>query len=343
MSAPAGPPVREIGIVLYPGAQLAAVHGLTDLFGIANRMAAEARLNAGRPLRITHWSPDGDGEREIRCVYRSDPSAAPQPGILILPPTLVSLPDPATCASLVRWLRRHHARGVRLVSVCSGVFLVAGTGLLDGRTVSTHRRCAQALVESHPAVGVDTEARIIDHADILTAGGFMAWVDVGLILVERLLGAAVRAETARFVCSDATAGQAPHFAGLAPRHAHDDPAVRRAQAFIHVRDGQGVSLASLAAAALLGRRTLLRRFASATGMTPMEYCRAVRLARARELLEAGRLPLQEIAGNLGYGDLSSFARAFRRAHGAPPGAFRKQHGGDVGGQAGCQPRLPAGA
>jgi transcriptional regulator GlxA family with amidase domain len=342
MIPPGGPP-GEIGIVLYPGAQMAAVHGLTDLFGIANRFAAEARPGDRPPLRITHWRPAQAGAKEILCVYRSEPREVPEPGILILPPTLASLPDSETCAGIAHWLQRHHARGVRLVSVCSGVFLVAGTGLLDGRTVSTHRSCARALVESHPGVAVDTEARIIDHTDVLTAGGFMAWVDVGLVLVERLLGAAVRTETARFVQFDHRASEAPQRAGFKPRPAHDDMAVRRAQEFIHTRDGQRVSLTSLADAARLGRRTLLRRFANATGMTPIEYCRAVRLARARELLEAGHLPLKEVAGSLGYVDATSFARAFRRAHDMPPGAFRKRHGGGNAGQLVGQPGSPAGA
>jgi transcriptional regulator GlxA family with amidase domain len=265
----------------------------------------------------------------MACVYRSEPGAAVRPGILILPPTLSRLPDPETCASIAHWLQRQHAQGVRLVSVCSGVFLIAGTGLLDGRTVSTHRRCARALIETYPQVAVDTEARVIDLTDVLTAGGFMAWVDVGLILVERLLGRAVRAETARFIRFDPSANEAPHFAGFTPQHTHSDMAVRKAQEFIHVRDGQGVSVATIAGAAGLERRTFLRRFTSATGLTPMEYCRAVRLARARELLEAGSMPLQKIAASLGYADVSSFARAFRRTLGVPPGTYRQQHGDGV--------------
>src|SRR3712207_4791821 len=193
----------EIGIVVYPGAQMAAVHGLTDIFGIASRLAAEGRLDEGLPLQVTHWSPGPRGN--IVCVYRSEPSAVARPGILVLPPTLSRLPDPETCEIIAQWLHRQHAQGVRLVSVCSGVFLIAGTGLLDGRTVSTHRRCARALIETYPQVTVDTEARMIDLTDVLTAGGFMAWVDVGLILVERLLGGAVRAETARFIRYDPSA------------------------------------------------------------------------------------------------------------------------------------------
>ena len=319
---------EEIGIVLYPGAQLAAVHGLTDLFGIATRLSPEALRDGGARLRVTHWSPGNGG---ISCVYRSEPSAAPRPGILILPPTLGDLPDPDTCAAIGRWLLGQHAQGVGLVTICSGVFLVAGTGLLDGRRISTHRSCARALMDGFPNIAVDAEERIIEYPDILTAGGFMAWVDVALLLIERAFGAAVRAETARFVLTGHAAGAAPHFAGFTPRQAHGDTAIRKAQEFVHLRDGQGVSLASMAAAARLERRTFLRRFTSATGVAPIEYCRAVRIARAREWLEASNMPLKKIAETLGYGDVSSFARAFRRAHGVPPAAYRRLHGGAIAG------------
>lgn len=327
----AGAAPREIGIVVYPGAQPAAVLGLTDLFGIAARLAADSRPGAVSPLRVSHWAPDRDGA--IRCCHCSEPGAAPRPGILILPPTLSRLPDPGTCARIARWLRDHHARGVRLATVCSGAFLVAGTGLLDGRTVSTHRSCAAALIEAYPAVGIDTEARMIDLGDVLTAGGFMAWVDVGLLLIERLLGEAVRRDTARFVRHDPSAGPGQAFSGLPGRQGHGDGAVQRAQEFVHVRDGRDVSLASVAAAAGLERRTLLRRFTAATGLTPMDYARAVRLARGRELLAGGTMPLQRVAASLGYADLSSFSRAFRRAYGVSPGAVRAQ-AGSAGGEAG---------
>lgn len=326
---------KEIGIVLYPGAQLAAVHGLTDLFGIASRFSAatrrpEAAQIGATPLRVTHWSPrNGD----ISCVYRSEPSAAPRPGILIFPPTLGDLPDPDTCAAIGRWLLGQHAQGVGLVTICSGVFLVAGTGLLDGRMISTHRICAQALTDSFPNVLVDVEEPMIEHPDILTAGGFMAWVDVALLLIARLFGEAVRAETARFVLTGQTARVPPHFAGFTPRQSHGDHAVRRAQEFVHLRDGQGITLSSMAGAARLERRTFLRRFKSATGMTPIEYCHAVRIARARELLEAGNMPLKKIAETLGYVDVSSFARAFRRTYGVPPAAHRRLHGGATTGEA----------
>lgn len=330
----AGSDRKEIGIVLYPGAQLAAVHGLTDLFGIAGRFAAKIGRDGGTSLVVSHWSL-ADGE--ISCVYRSEPSTGPsRPAILILPPTLGDLPDPRACTAIGQWLLRQHGQGVALATICSGVFLVAGTGLLDGRRVSTHRICAPALMDGFPGIAADAETRMIEHPDILTAGGFMAWVDVALVLIERLLGGPVRDETARFALGGHGAGAAPHFAGFAPRHAHGDAAVRRAQEFVHLRDGQGASLASMAAAARLERRTFLRRFMKATGMTPVDYGRAVRIARACEILEAGDMPLKRIAETLGYGDVSSFARAFRRAHGVPPGAYRRLHGGALAGEGGSE-------
>jgi transcriptional regulator GlxA family with amidase domain len=236
-------------------------------------------------------------------------------------------PDPDIPTGVVSWVRNRHAAGTMLVSLCSGTFILAATGLMDGQSVATHQICAQPLARRFPKIVVDTDRRIIDHGDIITAGGFLSWVDIGLFLVDRILGPELRAETARFILDDPAAGEAPYFAGFAPPLTHGDRAVLKAQEWVHMRDGRGVSLAAIATAAGLERRTLLRRFASATGVTPVEYCRLIRIARARELLEGGDTSQKEIAQSLGYKDVASFARAFRKAIGSAPGAYRKRFGG----------------
>jgi transcriptional regulator GlxA family with amidase domain len=316
-----------IGIVLYPGVQPACVNGLTDLFGIASRIVPEQQRPGRSPLRVTHWQSTHASDTRFFCVYDSAPGQTPQPRLLIIPPTMTNLPDPVIPSGVVRWLRKQHAAGATLVSLCSGAFILGKTGLVAGRSVATHRICAEALAKRFPQIVVDTKRRIIDHGDIITAGGFLSWVDVGLFLVERFLGAAVRVETARFVLSDPVASEVRYFAGFAPPLAHGDRAVLKAQEWIHLKDGRGISLGSIASAAGLERRTLLRRFANATGMTPMGYCRAVRIARARELLEGGSSPQKLIAQSLGYNDVASFARVFRKAVGLAPGAYRKKFGG----------------
>jgi transcriptional regulator GlxA family with amidase domain len=239
---------------------------------------------------------------------------------------MVDLPDPGIPAGVVSWLRSRYACGAKLVSVCSGAFILAATGLLAGRSVSTHRICAEALAKRFPGISVDSNQRIIDHSDIITSGGFLSWVDVGLLLVDKILGSAVRVETARFILSDPAASETRYFPGFALRQTHGDTAVLKAQEWVHIRDGRDVSLASMVAAAKLERRTFLRRFANATGMTPIEYCRAVRIARARELLQSGNTPQKDIAQSLGYKDVASFARVFRKVTGLAPGAHRKSFG-----------------
>jgi transcriptional regulator GlxA family with amidase domain len=317
----------EIGIVNYPGAQVATILGLTDLFGIASTIAVDQRRSGQTGLRVTHWKPIDSFDTNLSCVYDSAPSGSPQPRILIIPPTLVNLPNPDVPAGVVAWVRNRHAAGATLVSLCSGTFILAETGLVDGQSVATHQICARALAKRFPKIVVDTNRRIIDHGDIITAGGFLSWVDLGLFLVDRTLGPAIRAETARFVLADPAAGEARYFTGFAPPQMHGDRAVLKAQEWVHMRDGRGVSLAAMATAAGLERRTLLRRFASATGMTPIEYCRGVRIARARELLEGGDTSQKQIAQSLGYKDVASFARVFRKAVGSAPGAYRKTAGG----------------
>ena len=318
---------HEIGIVHYPGAQVACILGLTDLFGVASTIALDQRRSGQSTLRVTHWQPLHSRDANLSCVYDSAPRGGPTPRTLIIPPTMVDLPDPDVPAGVVSWVRIRHAAGATLVSLCSGAFILAETGLVDGKSVATHQICAEALAKRFPQIVVDVNRRIIDHGDIVTAGGFLAWVDLGLFLVARILGPAMRAETARFVLSDSAAGEAArYFTDFAPPQTHGDRAVLKAQEWVHMRDGRGVSLAAMATAAGLERRTLLRRFASATGMTPIEYCRAVRVARARELLEEGDTSQKQIAQSLGYKDVASFARVFRKAVGSPPGAYRKRFG-----------------
>jgi transcriptional regulator GlxA family with amidase domain len=317
---------HEIGIVHYPGAQVACILGLTDLFGVASTIALDQRRSRQSPLRVTHWKPIHCGAANLSCVYDSAPRGSSKPRTLIIPPTMVNLPDPDVPAGVVSWVRNRHAAGTTLVSLCSGAFILAETGLVDGLSVATHQICAEALAKRFPQIVVDTSRRIIDHGDIITSGGFLSWVDLGLFLVDRIFGPAMWAKTARFVLSGPSAGEARYFTGFAPPQTHGDRAVLKAQEWVHMRDGRGVSLAAMATAAGLERRTLLRRFASATGMSPMEYCRAVRIARARELLEGGDTSQKQIAQSLGYKDVASFARVFRKVVGLAPGAYRKRFG-----------------
>jgi transcriptional regulator GlxA family with amidase domain len=254
------------------------------------------------------------------------PGTPPRPRFIVIPLTLADRPSSEQLRSVAAWLRALHAGGTGLGSVCSGAFILAETGLLGGRLMATHWVCADELRERFPDIRVDSQIRIVDYGDIVTVGGFMAWVDMGLRLVERFLGASVAEETARFLLDRPGADQAAYFQGFSPKLAHGDEAILRAQQMIHASDGREISLDALAEGARLERRTLLRRFARATGMTPIEYSRNVKMARARELLEFSPKTPKELAWELGYEDPAAFARAFRRMVGMSPADYRRQFG-----------------
>jgi transcriptional regulator GlxA family with amidase domain len=294
------PATNEIGIVVYPGVQAAPVHGLTDLFGIAAFIALDQQRHDPVTLRVTHWRPAHSRDAKLSCVYDSDPRGSPQPRTLIIPPTMVDLPNPSVPAGVVAWLRSRHAGGAKLVAVCSGAFLLAETGLVAGRWVSTHRICAEALAKRFPEIHVDTRRRIIDHGDIITAGGFMAWVDIGLLLVDRILGSVVKAETARFILSEPAASEARYFAGFAPRQAHGDTAVLKAQDWVHIRDGRDVSACFHGSGGGTGKAHVPPPVRECNGhdtdriLSSYSYCASARAPGVREHASKGDRPIPPV-------------------------------------------------
>lgn len=314
----------EIGLLLYPGVQLAAVYGLGDLFAVANRMAASQGREGPAELRISHWQADGQA-----APKRVHDSAAQQEGcpqVVILCPCLEPVPERGVGEPYSSWLRERHAKGATLASVCAGAFLLAEAGLLDGRSVTTHWALGAQLSTRYPAVRVLPERMIVDDGDVMTAGGVMAWTDLGLALVARLLGATIAAETARFLVVDLHRASQLHFSSFTPVFDHGDAAILAVQ---HWLQGQAVidtSLGSMAERAGLGERTFLRRFRTATGFNPTQYCQQLRVAKARDLLEFSRQSIDQVAWQVGYRDSGAFRSVFARLVGLSPGDYRKRFG-----------------
>ena len=315
----------EIGLVLYPGAQQAAVLGLTDLFAVANREALSHLPHAEPPLRITHWQQSSPDTLPRRVFDSAPDSTAPAIlSALILPPTLDDPVGVAKTGTLSAWLRARHTEGVTLTSVCAGAFPLAATGLLAGRKMTTHWAYATLLQERHPDVRVDADQLIIDDGDIITAGGLMAWTDLGLRLVDRLLGPTVMIETARTLLVDPPGREQRYYSLFSPRLTHADAAVLKLQHWLQATQAKEMALPILAAQAGLQERTLLRRFQKATGMTTTEYCQRLRVGRAQELLQFDTASVERVAWDVGYSDTGAFRKVFTRIVGLSPSDYRRR-------------------
>jgi transcriptional regulator GlxA family with amidase domain len=313
----------EIGLVCYPESQQAAVLGLTDLLLMGERVASRHRKQSGKGLRVSHWRQEAQGAEPAR-VFDSAPESTDALTALIAPPSLVDPIATHTAAPWLDWLRGQHSNGVILGSVCAGAFLLGETGLLTGRTVTTHWAYAERFRERFPGTRLDIDRLIVDDGDIVTAGGVMSWTDLGLRLVARFLGPTVMVETARLLLLDPPGREQSYYSAFSPNLTHGDAAVLKVQHWMQANAAKEIALSTLADTAGLEQRTLLRRFQKATGMTTTEYAQQLRVGKARELLQFGSAPVDRVAWDVGYGDPGAFRKVFSRIVGLTPGEYRRR-------------------
>lgn len=311
------PPKAEIGLLLYRDCQQAMVHGITDLIAIAGQFSTQ---HGGPMLRVSHWQgqPD-DGFARIHDTHGGLPG---MPDIWLVPGRLSGVPDALEAAPYARWLLDRHAQGATLASTCGGAFLLAATGLLDGRQATTHWWFADQFRTRFPDVKLDCDRIVIDDGDIVTAGGLMAWTDLGLRLIDRLLGPTVMLDTAKFLLIDTAGREQKHFARFMPRMTHGDEPILKVQHWLAAREAKAASIREMAAQVGMEERTFQRRFKAATAMTPIEYVQHLRIAKAREHLEFTRRTIDQIAWSVGYEDAAAFRKLFHRLVGLSPGDYR---------------------
>lgn len=315
--------ILEIGILRYDGAQAAAVLGMTDLLTAAAGIARQ-RHGVSHPLRVSHWTR-ATGKRAPERVFSSDPvSLGDRPTVIVIPPGLGDPLPEREARYYADWLRSEHSKGAGLCSICKGALLLRETGLLAGRTVTTHWSYEEHLVSRFPDINVNTDRLIIDDGDILTAGGVMAWIDLSLILIERFLGPTIMVETARAFLVDPPGREQSYYSAFSPRLNHGDNAILKVQHWLQATGGKDMGLAVLAEHAGLEPRTFMRRFQKATGHTAGEYVQRLRINKARDLLQLTRDPVDAIAWKVHYSDPSSFRKIFTRIIGLTPAEYRQR-------------------
>ncbi len=217
-------------------------------------------------------------------------------------------------------LLRAHARGARLVTICSGVFALARTGLLDGRAATTHWARAAQLQDEFPRIRVEPDVLYVDHGDVATSAGAGAGIDLCLHLVRQDHGAAHAALVARHMVMPPhrDGGQAQYVPSPPPADALDG-----LLAWAGERLGAPLSVGDLAAHLNVSARTLARRFADQLGTTPGAWLLARRVTEARALLEETDLPVEVIASRVGLASAVNLRRRFRAQVGTTPGAYRR--------------------
>ncbi|WP_399085247.1 GlxA family transcriptional regulator [Streptomyces sp. BBFR2] len=232
-------------------------------------------------------------------------------------------PDAPLPEEIREALRGAHARGARLVGLCSGAYALAATGLLDGRRATTHWKRAAHFAARFPRVRMDATVLYIDHGDVATSAGAAAGIDLCLHLLRADHGAGYAARVGRYL------GVPPHreggqtqFTAEAPLRGAE-PSLAPLLDWVSGRLGTRVSVAEMAARLRVSPRTLARRFAEQVGTTPGQWLLARRISAARTLLEETDLPVEAVAVRVGLSSATNLRRRFHDALGTTPAAYRR--------------------
>jgi transcriptional regulator GlxA family with amidase domain len=231
--------------------------------------------------------------------------------------------DRAIPPALLGALRRALDRGARLASICTGAFVLAATGALDGLRATTHWRAARELARRHPGIDVDANVLYVDHGSVLTSAGAAAGFDLCLHLVRRDLGAEVAAAVARTAVMplERAGGQAQFIAHEPPTS--DGDSLGALLAWLEQNLHRDLGLPAIARRAAMSRRTLTRRFRQQVGITPALWVGRARVRRAQHLLETTDLPVERIAAEVGFGSSTVLRERFGRIVGTSPQSYRR--------------------
>jgi transcriptional regulator GlxA family with amidase domain len=228
---------------------------------------------------------------------------------------------------LVEWVQRMHDRGAVLCSACSGIFLLAETGLFDGRDATVHFAYARAFADAYPAVPNHPERVLLisgTREELVSSGASSTWHDMVLHLIARYAGATAAQDVARMFALQW------HHDGLTPyivfegRTDHGDAVIQAAQQWLGEHFSVANPVEEMIKRSSLAERTFKRRFASATGLAPIAHAQRLRIEDAKRRLERTEAPIDEISWRVGYEDPAFFRRLFKRTTGMAPGAYRKR-------------------
>jgi transcriptional regulator GlxA family with amidase domain len=315
------PTIRRVLVLAVEGTESLDILGPVEVFDYADREVPGS-------YRIHVVGPTTDGQITMSNGLRLGVGPLPEP-----PPrhdTLLvaggegarrATADPA----IVDWISRASRRARRTTSVCTGSYLLAAAGLLDGRRATTHWGFCAGLAERYPRVEVDPDPVWVRDGDIWTSAGVTAGIDLALALVEDDLGAEVALAVARqlVVFLKRPGGQSQFSGALAAQQA-TRPALRELQAWIAGHLTDDLSVAALAARASLSERSFARAFRAEIGQTPAAYVETLRVERARALLEDGAESLEAVTRATGFTSPEVLRRAFHRRVGVSPAAYRER-------------------
>lgn len=315
----------KIAIVDYPDALKSVVYGLQEMFLMANEIAIEQEITVHLQADTVNVTSRATSQEEANPPTKDALlDKGEQYDAVILPPSMPSKFYLQPTPDLLNWLQKRHGEGSILCSACAGAFIIASTGLLAKREATTHWGLANDFTDLHPDTKLNLKEIVKNDGDIITAGGMMSWLDLGLELVAQFMSPAVMRQLGKTLVIDTGQREQRFYQQFSPRLNHGDDVILNIQQTLQRDYRNTIRITELACASCLTERTFLRRFSKATGFKPNEYLQRLRIQKACDLLENTHKTFELIASEVGYEDVSACRKIFTRIIGLSPRAFKKR-------------------
>lgn len=226
---------------------------------------------------------------------------------------------------LIDWIKAQYKSGAEVASICTGAFLLAASGLLNGKSCSTHWAATDAFRQLFPEVQLQPDRLITDEQGIYTNGGAYSFLNLLLYLIEKYYDRKTAIFCSKVFQIEMDRNSQSDFMIFTGQKQHGDEVIQQAQTYIESRLHEKISMEQLSASFALGRRNFDRRFIKATGNTPLEYAQRVKIEAAKRGLETGRKNIGEVMYEVGYSDVKAFREVFRKITGMSPLEYRKKY------------------
>ncbi|MGV3461286.1 MAG: GlxA family transcriptional regulator [Flavobacterium sp.] len=315
----------KVGIILSKGHRLLSVAAILDVFETANSFADIQKFDISL-LHINghkaegyegceHKNFTGDEEYDLLLIpaFRQDGVGQ-------------ALMDNKAWIPL---LQKQYERGAAIGSFCTGAFLLASTGLLDGKTATTHINAEPAFMKAFPRVKIHAEAVVTAQDRIYTSGGATNTFHLLMHLLEIYASKELAIRAAKIFSIDLDRSRQDYFGTFVPEENHGDDLVKKAQDEIKKNYSKASTIEEIITGVPSSRRNLVRRFKQVTGITPIEYLQKTRIEAAKQLLEQSRHSIAEVMFESGYNDLKTFRSLFKRNVGMTPKDYREKFSGQV--------------
>lgn len=231
---------------------------------------------------------------------------------------------------LVEWIEEQYKTGAEVASICTGAFLLASSGLLNGKTCSTHWAFAETFRTMFPKVNLQTDKLITDENGIYTNGGAYSFLNLIIYLVEKCFDRQTAIFCSKVFQIELDRQSQSAFIIFSGQKSHGDEVIKQAQTYIENNLQEKISIENLSSKFAVGRRNFDRRFIKATGNTPVEYAQRVKIEAAKKSFETSRKNINEVMYEVGYSDVKAFREVFRKISGMTPLEYRNKYNKDGG-------------